>query len=262
MTRDVLSKKVKAVALAHGADLMGLLKVANLIEHTNDIHRILPTARSVMVVAARHSVSAICSENNQMAQFDTMHTYSESARAAHTATRFLESEGFSSVAVPAFIPIDMQEPKKGMKGEICWRRAGVRSGIGSYGENGLLITREYGAAIRLSGLVTEADLDADSPLDRDVCDHCMRCIEACPSGALSGEGKINKKLCGDVIFKYGFRFFQHLLEDMFRKPTAKIEDNLRGYKLREMWQTFMTGNYYYCFECQAQCKATKLPQKK
>jgi len=129
MTIDALSKKVKAVALAHGADLMGLLRVANLIEHTNDIHRILPTARSVMVVAARHSVSAVCSANIQMAQFDTMYTYSESARAAHAATRFLESEGFSSVAVPAFIPIDMQEPKKGMKGEICWRRAGVRSGI-------------------------------------------------------------------------------------------------------------------------------------
>jgi hypothetical protein len=25
------------------------------------------------------------------------------------------------------------------------------------------------------------------------------------------------------------------------------------------WQTFMTGSYYYCFACQAQCPATQLP---
>ena len=55
---------------------------------------------------------------------------------------------------------------------------------------------------------------------------------ACPSQALSGQGKINKKRCGDQIFKF---------------------------RLRELWQTFMTGNYYYCFACQAQCPATQSP---
>jgi epoxyqueuosine reductase QueG len=36
-------------------------------------------------------------------------------------------------------------------GEICWRIAGVRAGLGSYGENGLLVTNEFGSAIRISG---------------------------------------------------------------------------------------------------------------
>jgi hypothetical protein len=31
-----------------------------------------------------------------------------------------------------------------------------------------------------------------------------------------------------------------------------------GEGLREMWQTFMTGNYYYCFKCQSQCPAEGL----
>ncbi|RJQ85943.1 MAG: hypothetical protein C4519_02730 [Desulfobacteraceae bacterium] len=39
------------------------------------------------------------------------------------------------------------------------------------------------------------------PFKKDVCDHCMRCVEACPVKALSGNGKINKKLCGDRIFR-------------------------------------------------------------
>lgn len=259
MVQHELTIKAKEVALAHGAELVGIIKVSDLPEHTESILRILPAAQSIMVVISKHSLTAINSANNQVAQFDTIHTYGACERAAHEACRFLESEGFSSVAVPAFIPIDMEKPKYGMRGDICWRRAGVRAGLGSYGENGLLITKEFGAAIRISGLITSSDLIADSPLKEDVCDHCMRCIDACPVDALSGEGKINKKLCGDVIFRFGFRFFRDLVQTIIQKQPNKTEEIIAGHGLLEMWQTFMTGNYYYCFQCQSQCPATKLP---
>ncbi|MBL7177095.1 MAG: epoxyqueuosine reductase [Desulfobacteraceae bacterium] len=261
MGRYDLTEKAKGVALSHGADLAGVVQVVDLSEHADSISRILPTAQCVMVIAAKHSLASIRSANIQMAQFDTIHAYEECTRAAHKTSRYLESEGFSSVAVPAFIPIDMRDPKKGMKGEICWRRAGVRAGLGSYGENGLLVTKEFGAAIRISGLVTSAELEADQALDEDSCDHCMRCIEACPVGALSGEGKINKKICGNQIFKYGFRYFAEFMKGLNQKPAAEIEEVFKGYGIREMWQTFMTGNYYYCFQCQSQCPATELPSK-
>lgn len=248
-----LGKRVKSMAMAHGADLVGIIRTTDMPEHAESIFRILPNAGSLIVIASKHSLAAIASANNQVAQFDTIHTYNECARSSHTVSRFLESNGFASVAIPAFIPIDMHEPGKGMHGEVCWRRAGVRAGLGSYGENGLLATRQFGSAIRIAGLVTAADLEPDSPLDEEVCDHCMRCVEACPSGALSGGGAINKKLCGETIFKYGFRFFQRFMKGLVQKRESEIESIIEGHELREMWQTFMTGNYYYCFECQSQC---------
>lgn len=261
MTKYELSGQAKKTALKNGADLVGIVNVADLPEHAEDIFRILPEAKSVIVVAAKHGLAAIQSDNIQMGQFDTIHAYNECARAAQQTSRLLESKAFPSVAVPAFIPIDMQAPKKGMRGEICWRRAGASAGLGSYGENGLLVTKAFGAAIRMSGLVTAANLKADHPLSKDVCDHCMRCIDACPVQALSGEGKINKKRCGDEIFKYGFRFFAGFMRDLIAKAKPEMEGILRGHGLRELWQTFMTGNYYYCYRCQAQCPATNLPQQ-
>ena len=253
MTAKQFKQEVKHVALEQGADLVGVVSARDLAEHEEGIARILPSAKSIVVVAARHSLAAIRSSNNQVGQFDTIHTYGQAEKAAHGTARFLESRGAPSVAVPAFIPLDMAAPKKGMRGEICWRRAGVRAGLGSYGENGLLVTRAFGSAVRVSGVVTAADLAGDPPVEEDVCDHCMRCVEACPAGALAGKGKINKKLCGDVIFEHGFRYFQQLMEGIGKGAYAEMREIIQGKGLREMWQTFMTGNYYYCFKCQAQC---------
>jgi epoxyqueuosine reductase QueG len=254
----MLKQDAKNVALEQGADLVGVASVRDLAEHEEGIARILPSAKSIVVVAARHSLAAIRSSNNQVAQFDTIHTYGQAEKAAHRTARFLESRGAPSVAVPAFIPLDMAAPKKGMRGEICWRRAGVRAGLGSYGENGLLVTRALGSAVRVSGVVTDAELAADPPSEQDVCDHCMRCVEACPAGALAGKGKINKKLCGDVIFAHGFRYFQQVMEGIAKGAYVEMRQIIEGEGLRELWQTFMTGNYYYCFKCQAQCPAPAL----
>ena len=261
MTQENLTEKTKKSALENGADLVGVVKVEDLPEHTGRIQRMMPGAKSVLVIATAHSISALRSRANQLAQFDTIHAYNECARAAHCAARYLESRGFFAAGVPAFIPIDMAEPGKGMRGEICWRRAGVRAGLGSYGESGALVAGEYGQAVRLSGVVTTADLSPDAPLTEDICDHCMRCVEACPVNALSGEGKINKKLCGDNIFKFGFRYFQKVVAGLMDKPTEELQEIIQGHGLRELWQTCMTGNYYYCFKCQSQCPAIRLPSK-
>ncbi len=85
-------------------------------------------------------------------------------------------------------------------------------------------------------------------------------IDACPVNALGGTGDINKKRCGDVIFKYDFRYFAGFMQDLIRKPKSEMKEILNSHGSRELWQNFMTGNYYYCFQCQSQCPTTKMPQ--
>jgi hypothetical protein len=170
MVNQQLTEAAKHTALKNGADLVGVVNVNSVPEHTEDISRILPEAESIVVVASKHSLAALRSNNVQMGQFDTIHTYTECARAAHKVGRFLESKGFPSVAVPAFIPIDMAEPRN------------------------------------------------------------------------------------------GFRYFAGFMQDLIQKPKSEMMEILRDHGLREMWQTFMTGSYYYCFQCQSQCPATNMPQ--
>ncbi len=248
-----LTRAAKSAALANGADLVGIAPVAAMPEHADTIEGLIEGARQVVVVAARHSLAAISSSNNQVRQYDTIHAYDQSARASHAVAHFLEAQGQAALAVPAFIPIDMAEPGKGMRGAISWRQAGYLAGLGSYGENGLLVTRQFGNAVRLAGVVTTAELEPDAPLEEDLCDHCMGCVEDCPASALSGGGRIDKKKCGDEIFRYGCRAFQALMRDLVDGNRDQAHEIVTGPGLRELWQNFMTGNYYYCFNCQIHC---------
>ena len=245
--------EVSFIAGAHGAPVCGAAAVESLPDNAEEIGRILPGARSVVVLAALHSRSAIESENIQVAQYDTIHAYGEAARAQHAVALWLTGKGNRAVAVPAFIPIDMAPPKFGMHGAVDWRRAGMEAGIGGYGESGLLVTKGFGPAVRLGGVVTDAEISPGAPLPGTPCIHCLRCVEACPMGALSGGGKIDKRKCGDKIFSGGYRAWRNFLLALHEASPEKRKELTASQLSLDLWQNFMTGNYYYCFACQAAC---------
>jgi epoxyqueuosine reductase len=74
------------------------------------------------------------------------------------------------------------------------REAAVRSGVGFYGKNTMLITRRFGSWVVLGTLVTQAELEPTARLDAD-CGSCTLCIEACPTGALDEPGVLDANRC-------------------------------------------------------------------
>jgi len=241
------------VARNHGAPLCGAANAGDLEGNRESIRKILPDARTVVVVAAPHSRSAIASQDVQVAQYDTIQTYGDAARASHAVARWLERRGYGAVAVPGFIPIDMAPPNYGMVGAVDWRDAGAKAGLGGYGESGLLVTREFGPAVRLGGVLTEAEILPGETFPETPCTHCNRCLEACPAGALPGGGKIDKKKCGERIFAGGYRAWRTFLLELIESPPERRKEMTGGQLSLELWQNFMTGNYYSCFACQAAC---------
>jgi len=59
MTEKKITEKTKIVTLENGADMVGVLNVINLPEHSERIERMLPGARSVLVIASRHSLASL-----------------------------------------------------------------------------------------------------------------------------------------------------------------------------------------------------------
>ncbi|MFC3931645.1 tRNA epoxyqueuosine(34) reductase QueG [Streptococcus dentapri] len=69
-----------------------------------------------------------------------------------------------------------------------------RAGIGFIGKNGLVISKEYGSYMFLGELITNLEIEPDQPVDYG-CGDCRRCLDACPTSCLIGDGSMDAKRC-------------------------------------------------------------------
>jgi epoxyqueuosine reductase len=74
------------------------------------------------------------------------------------------------------------------------REGAVRSGVGFYGKNTMVITRKHGSWVVLGTLVTDIEIEPTPRLNLD-CGSCTLCIEACPTGALDEPGTVDSTKC-------------------------------------------------------------------
>ena len=65
----------------------------------------------------------------------------------------------------------------------------MRAGVGWTGKNTLLLHPKAGSYFFLAELIVDLELPADTPM-RDYCGTCTRCIDACPTDAISPQGYI------------------------------------------------------------------------
>lgn len=79
-------------------------------------------------------------------------------------------------------------------GELSDVAVAERAGIGARGKNTLLITKEFGSWVYLGEMLTNIAFPPDTP-ETDLCGDCNKCVEACPTNSLLGEGAMNPKIC-------------------------------------------------------------------
>jgi epoxyqueuosine reductase len=72
---------------------------------------------------------------------------------------------------------------------VLERSWAYRSGLGWIGKNGNLINKQQGSFFFIANLIVDLELEYDDPIAKDYCGSCRRCIDACPTGAIS-EGKV------------------------------------------------------------------------
>jgi epoxyqueuosine reductase len=79
-------------------------------------------------------------------------------------------------------------------GPMLDRAAARRSGLGWFGKNTNLLTSQLGSWVFLGQVITDLELEPDAPLTK-TCGNCVRCIDACPTGAIIAPYVIDNTRC-------------------------------------------------------------------
>ncbi len=87
-----------------------------------------------------------------------------------------------------------------------------RSGVGWVGKHTLLLSPKHGSYFFLAEIICDLDLSYDHPI-KDHCGTCTRCIDACPTDAISPEGYV---LDGSKCISYATIELKNQIPDEFQ----------------------------------------------
>ena len=78
---------------------------------------------------------------------------------------------------------------------VLERSWAVRSGLGWVGKNSNVLARNMGSYFFIATLITDLDLVPDAPFATSHCGTCTRCIDACPTEAITAAGTVDANKC-------------------------------------------------------------------
>jgi len=98
--------------------------------------------------------------------------------------------------------------------ERAWAKL---SGLGWIGKNSLLINKKMGSYFFIAEIICDLELEYDSPV-LDMCGKCTRCIDACPTEAITKSQVINAKKC-----------ISYLTIENKKNIPKELQKNMNGY---------------------------------
>jgi epoxyqueuosine reductase len=167
-------------------------------EKRGDPQKILPGAKSVIVLALNYF------QGNSDPEWRL--TAAETAAATEAGVggriaRYAWGDDYHDLTVAKLEKIDIFLREFGGQqkcyvdtGPILERDHAAQAGIGWHGKSTMLIDEKLGTWFFLAEVLTTLELPADEPA-RDRCGTCVRCITACPTGAITAPHKLDARRC-------------------------------------------------------------------
>jgi epoxyqueuosine reductase len=156
-------------------------------EKRRDPRTILPGARSIVVLALNYF-------QGDAAQRAT-------ATATGRVARYAWGRDYHDVIAAKLDQLDaLLREFGGMQkcyvdtGPVLERDHAAQAGIGWHGKSTMLIDQKLGTWFFLAEILTTLRLPPDEPV-RDRCGKCERCINACPTGAITAPHRLDARRC-------------------------------------------------------------------
>ncbi len=176
------SRKIKKVARLFGADLVGITEVD---ERWHYSHRVDTRNFAAIPNDLPGNPTHVIVMGHAM-DFDLVDTYPSALAGASTGREY-SHETAIAIQLAAYIRGLGYEAFASMNDTALVIPYAIKAGLGEYGRNQMVLTRDFGPRVRFSKVFTSLPLAADRPRPLGLgayCETCTVCADACPPRAL------------------------------------------------------------------------------
>ena len=116
--------------------------------------------------------------------------------------------------------MDYKEIYRGVtqEAQLDFEHCAVQCGLGELGLHGSLLTDDFGPLQRYCFILTNAKIEASPLIESHLCDHCGKCVSACPGKAIAADGSLDRWQCASY-YKGA-----NMSRNPFMPPEAFAED--------------------------------------
>jgi epoxyqueuosine reductase QueG len=176
-----LEQALIGVLTAEGASMVGFADIGDLPARER---RYMDSALWIAVALDPQIVRDMASGPTKLYEIEYRKVNELLANLTRRAAKVVRGFGFEAhVRLPTDEDIDWIE----LTTPLPHKTVATRAGVGWIGKCGLLVTEEFGSAIRMAVVLTDASFSWTQPIGASMCGDCDECVKACPAGAATGE---------------------------------------------------------------------------
>ena len=174
-----LWQNLRAFLLGNGASVVGCGSMSQVPDSKRDGY---PTGISIGVALDPCLIEGLVDGPSQAFAEHSLSVRASLVRLRHSCVGFLVERGHQACFSRSGIT-----DKASFMSDLPHKTVATRSGLGWIGKSALLISEEFGGALRLTSVLTDAPLPVAQAFDASRCGSCEACVEHCPGKAIVGE---------------------------------------------------------------------------
>ncbi len=177
---DTIAKEVADLLHSRGATLVGFADLSPLDEPAR---RGFPRAVSLAIALDRRIVAGIQAGPTEDYCCEYDRTNDLLTAMSNEAAALLAARGHRAEGRPSTHDWDHAT----FRAPFQHKTAATLAGLGWIGKCAVLVTPQYGSAVRWATVLTDAPLPVGEPITESRCGDCRACVDACPGQACSGK---------------------------------------------------------------------------
>ncbi len=178
---DLLSIQLRKEIHHYKADLVGFADLSHLPE-TSRNH--LPNGISLVIKINPQILSQLKNGPTPAYYLEYQKLNRQLDEMALKVESFIRKLGYKAIANTTEV---VEKDEDSQRTKLPHKTVATLAGLGWIGKTALLVTPEFGSAVRLTTVLTDMPLEVGRPMKGSRCDTCDACIKACPVGAGSGK---------------------------------------------------------------------------